>query len=54
MSNDKKIVTEYVFPSIPTRHNDWVAYYDGEDEDGARGWGKTEKEAIQDLKDSDA
>ena len=26
-----KIVTEYVFPPIPIRRFDWLAYYDGRD-----------------------
>lgn len=35
--------------------NEWCAYYDDDepDDDGGmdRGWGKTEEEAIQELKD---
>lgn len=47
----RKIVTSFVYPPIPIRSNDWVAYYDGDDgEDGApRGWGETEQAAIDDL-----
>ena len=46
----KKIITEYVYPPIPYRGHDWIAYYDGEEE-GHRGCGKTEQEAIDDLKE---
>lgn len=42
------IKTEHVFPPIPIRIHDWCAYYDGQEE-GRRGWGATEKEAIADL-----
>lgn len=45
-----KIVTQYICPPIPTRDHDWVAYEDGREEDGAYGYGKTEQEAIEDLK----
>lgn len=48
----RKIVTDYIHPPIPTRNCDWAAYYDGDDEYGPRGWGTTEAEAIQDLKDN--
>ncbi len=49
----RKIITSYIFPPIPYRGNDWVAYYDGDEEEGQRGWGATEKEAIDDLKSWD-
>jgi hypothetical protein len=48
----KTIKTSYVFPPIPDRSFDWIAYYDGHEEDNNNGFGKTEKEAIQDLKDN--
>lgn len=44
------IKTEYIFPSIPIRWKDWLAYYDGQEE-GPQGWGRTEQEAIKDLKE---
>lgn len=47
----KKIITENVCPPISYRGNDWIAHYDGEEEEGHRGWGKTEQEAIDDLKE---
>ena len=43
-----KIVTTHVYPPIPDRRFDWCAYRDGQEE-GNTGWGKTEKEAIADL-----
>ena len=45
----RKILTDYVFPPIPYRGMDWIAYYDGEEEEGLRGQGATEQEAIDDL-----
>lgn len=45
----RKIVTSHVCPPIPWRNFDWCAYEDGHEEDGLRGWGATEQEAIEDL-----
>jgi len=47
----KKLVTDYVFPPIPDRCYDWIAYIDGDEEKREYGWGKTEAEAIQDWRD---
>lgn len=48
-----KIKTEHVYPPIPVRHMDWLAWYDGEeDEQMPHGSGATEKEAIRDLMDN--
>jgi hypothetical protein len=46
-----KIKTSFVYPPIGTRQFDWCAYEDGEEEAGNYGWGKTEAEAIEDLKE---
>lgn len=46
-----KIKTSFVYPAIGTRQFDWCAYEDGEEEAGRYGWGKTEAEAIEDLKE---
>lgn len=59
-----KIVTEYVFPPIPSRDQDWVAYdEDRADADcygdplefhwcgGYQGRGATREEALDDLRD---
>ena len=50
---NKKIITDYIFPPIPDRNSDWCAYYDGEEELGQYGYGRTKEAAIQDLKDRD-
>jgi len=44
-----KVITQYICPPIPVRGADWVAYIDGTEEDGVRGFGKTEKDALHDL-----
>lgn len=43
-----KITTNHVFPPIPMRQFDWAAYRDPE---GRVGWGRTEAEAIAELKE---
>lgn len=48
----RKIVTSHMFPPIPIREFDWCAHYEGEEEAGHCGWGRTEAEAIQDFKDN--
>jgi predicted RNase H-like HicB family nuclease len=50
-ANQMKIVTHYICPPIPTRSHDWVAFEDGREEDGIYGYGKTEEEAVEDLKE---
>lgn len=45
----RKIVTSHVFPPIPVREMDWCAHYDGEEEAGDYGWGRTEEDAIADF-----
>lgn len=42
------IVTSHLFPPIPDRSHDWVAYFDGEEE-GLNGFGRTELNAVTDL-----
>ena len=44
-----KIVTHHEFPPIPVRSFDWTAHYDGFEEAGPYGYGKTEAEAVADL-----
>lgn len=48
-ADEPKIVTEHIHPPIPDRSNDWLAYFDGQEE-GLRGFGPTEEAAIADLK----
>ena len=45
----RKIVTTHVRPPIPTDKMDWCAHYDGEEEMGGYGWGRTEDEAMEDF-----
>jgi len=47
-----KIVTSHIFPPIPTRVNDWCAHYEGEEEAGNYGWGRTQWEAVVDFIDN--
>jgi hypothetical protein len=47
-----RIVTEHINPPIPTRSFDWIAYRDGQEE-GHRGFGRTEAEAIAELLESE-
>ena len=48
-----KIITRYVFPPIPDRQFDWMAYFDGDEPNDAGGmdvgYGRTREEAISDL-----
>lgn len=43
----RKIVTDNIFPPIPSRQFDWLAHYD--DPEGPTGYGPTEQDAIDDL-----
>ena len=45
----RKIVTWHCNPPIPDRSHDWAAYFEGEEENGHYGWGRTEAAAIQDF-----
>lgn len=44
-----KIITSFIFPPIPDRSFDWIAYRDGDEEFGKKGFGDTEREAIENL-----
>ena len=46
-----RIITSFVYPPIPIRTCDWAAHVDGDEESGRCGYGETEEQAIQDLKD---
>lgn len=43
-----KIVTTHVYPPIPSRHWDYCAHFDG-DEEGPVGWGPSISDALDDL-----
>ena len=45
----RTIITTHVLPPIPTDKMDWCAHYDGEEEMGGYGWGRTEDEAMEDF-----
>jgi hypothetical protein len=45
-----KIVTHHEFPPIPPRDFDWIAHRAGDEEGGFRGYGKTEAEAVAELR----
>lgn len=47
----KKIVTEFVYPPIPIRTSDWSAALDGYEPGDCLGYGATEREAIEDLRE---
>jgi hypothetical protein len=47
------ITTEFVYPPIPYRGNDWCAHYSADQSDCPDyGWGASAEAAIQDLIDS--
>lgn len=48
----RPIVTSNIFPPIPIRDFDWCAYFEGEEERGQYGYGRTEAEAKADLLDN--
>ena len=50
--NGKVVITHFICPPIPCRSMDWCAYFDGEEELGGYGYGRTENEAIADFIDS--
>ena len=51
MTDSPKVVTQNIYPPIPIRQFDWQAHYDGEeDEQMDVGYGRTEQEAIKDLR----
>ena len=50
MNRQIKIATSHIFPPIPFRGHDWLAWIDGEDE-GIEGRGETKEAAERDLMD---
>ena len=51
--SERKIITTFVYPPIPVRNFDWLAFFDGDEPDDngqmRTGSGATEQEAINDL-----
>lgn len=46
---EKIIVADFVNPPVPSRQFDWCAFFEGDEELGQYGWGRTREEAIEDL-----
>ncbi len=44
-----EIVAVHINPPIPIRKFDWMAHFDGGDEEGPRGFGATIQEAVENL-----
>ena len=49
-----KIITSFDYPPIPDRRFDWSAIRESYDEGDLIGYGKTEQEAIDDLKEQES
>lgn len=45
----RTLKTVCIFPPIPDRRWDWCAYYEGDEESGRIGYGRTEDEAVADF-----
>jgi hypothetical protein len=45
----RPIITEYVYPPVPSRQCDWSAIYDGYEPGDKIGYGETEAKAVTDL-----
>jgi hypothetical protein len=45
-----KILTNHVFPPVPVRQFDWAAVFEGYEPGAHVGYGRTEQDAIDDLK----
>ena len=46
-----KIRVDNISPPIPVREFDWVAWFDGYEEDGPYGYGPTAEEAVKELQE---
>jgi hypothetical protein len=46
-----KIVTQYIYPPVPFRDHDWMAYDSDEEGEGPTGYGETEVAALKDFID---
>ena len=45
----RDVIIRFVYPPIPYRGCDYVAYFDGDEECGPRGWGATKMTAFDAL-----
>lgn len=46
---ERAITCDFVNPPVPSREFDWCAVYEGDEETGRYGWGRTREAAIADL-----
>ena len=46
-----RIVTQFIYPPIPLRQFDWQATFDGYEPGDPIGHGRTERDAVRDLKE---
>jgi len=46
-----KVIVKQTNSPLPVRTHDWVAYIDGQEEDGPYGYGSTDDDAKRDLSD---
>ena len=53
MRNPDGIITEHIYPPIPIRNYDWSAIRADYDEGDLIGYGRTEQEAIDNLKEQE-
>ncbi len=54
LPEERKIITRHEYPPIPWRGFDWVAFREGNEESGPHYWGRTEEEAIAELREYEA
>jgi hypothetical protein len=54
LPKERKIITRHEYPPSPFRNFDWVAYREGDEETGPFWWGRTEADAIAELKEYEA
>ena len=47
-----KIIVSFIYPPIPDRSHDWIAYFDGMEENGPKGYGPTAEGALRDMIDN--
>jgi hypothetical protein len=51
LPKERKIITQCVRPPIPSTRFDWVAFREGDEENGPFYWGATEADALAELKE---
>ncbi len=51
MTAERRIIAHFVNPPIPFRGMDWTAVFVDYEPGEPQGWGRTEREAIEDLEE---